>query len=393
MRDYSEIKSMIGTLHRVADKMKTIRMEQTVWQDVQAACQEINRQLYHHPVLKCQNIYQEEDENDLAGGVANLEQLLQIWENTLTSREAHPMDTEFWDIYEFFKYVDVESIYQKVLNYFQRLPEGLRIEFLSLPQRYTFLTGKLDFVREDYSLIRIYVEMMSREVEKYRWLYEHLADYRSKRTLNGIVKYWFSFDIAELHQYTENVFSDYYDLDILQCGSEDVVVDLGAYTGDSIHDYIHNYGMCKKVYAYEITPGTYQTLLDNLSGYPNIDARQKGVGRQHGTMYVNDLKDNAGNKILEKGEIAVEVVSIDDDIKEKITVVKMDIEGSEKDAILGMQQHIQREKPALLISAYHAPDDIFRIPYIINRMRDDYKFYLRFNGSGIWPCDYNLIAV
>lgn len=393
MRDYGEIKSMIETLHRVADKMKTTSVEQTVLQDIQDACQEINRQLFHHSVLKFENTCQEQRINDPSDNVAELEQLLRIWENTIICRETHPMDEVFWEIYEFFKYVDPEVIYQKVLNHFLQLPEAVRIGFLALPQCYTFLTGKLDFVREDYSLIRIYVEMMSREIEKYRWLYEHLADYKSKRTLNGLVKYWFSFDIVELDKYTETIFSEYYDLDILKCGTEEVFVDLGSYTGDSILSYIDNYGMYKKIYAYEITPGTCQTLLDNLSGYSNIDIRQKGVGKQHGTMYVNDHKDIAGNKLLEEGEIAVEVVSIDDDIQEEITVVKMDIEGAEKDAILGMQQHIRREKPALLISAYHVPDDIFKIPFIINSIRDDYKFYLRFNGQGIWTSDYNLIAV
>lgn len=385
MKDYREIKSMIVTLQHVLEKMKDVRVEPSVSEDVHAACQEINMQLYHHTMLK---FIDEERDNCMVC----LEQLIPIWKNTLALRETYPMDAEFWEIYEFFKYIDAEIIYEKVLSYFQCLPEGLRIEFLSLPYRYTFLTGRLNFVEGDYSLIRIHVEMMSREVEKYRWLYEHLVDYRSKRTLNGIIKYWFEFNIADLHRYTENIFSDYYDLDILQCGAEDVLVDLGAYTGDSILDYIQNYGAYKKVYAYEITPGTYQTLVNNLKNYPNIDARQKGVGKQSDTMYVDDDKDNAGNKILEVGETEIQVVSLDEDIQENITVVKMDIEGAEKDALIGMKGHIQREKPALLISTYHIPDDIFRIPFIVYEMRSDYKFYLRFNGRGIWPCDYVLIA-
>lgn len=383
MANYTEIRSMLGTLHHVASTMKDMELEQTVAEDIQAACREMNSQLYYHPVLKIECPYD---------CISNLEQLLPVWEDTLRSREQHPMDEEFWEIYDFFKYVDAEVIYQKVLGHFRSLPEGQQIEYLSLPQRYTFLTGKLDFVAEDYSLIQIYVEMMSREVEKYRWLYEHLADYRSKRTLNGIIKYWFEFNIIDLHRYTENIFSDYYDMDILQCGAEDVLVDLGAYTGDSILNYIRNYRDYKKIYAYEITPGTYQTLLNNLKDYPDIDARQKGVGRKSDSMYADDNKDYAGNKVLEVGEIPVEVVALDEDIHENITVVKMDIEGAEKDALIGMQNHIEREKPALLISTYHIPDDIFEIPYMIYAMRYDYEFYLRFNGRGIWPCDYVLIA-
>lgn len=50
----------------------------------------------------------------------------------------------------------------------------------------------------------------------------------------------------------------------------------------------------------------------------------------------------------------------------------------------------------LLESEYfltHLPEDIFEIPQLISSIRDDYKFYMRFNGMGLWPCDYVLFAV
>ena len=111
-------------------------------------------------------------------------------------------------------------------------------------------------------------------------------------------------------------------------------------------------------------------------------------------MYVNNDGNNAGNKLLSTGDTEVEVVTLDDDISEQISVIKMDIEGAEKDAILGAEYHIRNEKPKLLISAYHLPGDLFDIPCLINDIRDDYKFYIRFNGHGcLWPCDYVLFAV
>ena len=89
-----------------------------------------------------------------------------------------------------------------------------------------------------------------------------------------------------------------------------------------------------------------------------------------------------------------EKVSLDEDIKETISVIKMDVEGDEKNALIGAKRHIIEEKPKLLISAYYFLEDIFEIPYLIYNMRDDYQFYLRFNGKdGIWPCDYILFAM
>lgn len=393
MKDYSQIQSVIGTVDKMIHLMNKQRFGIEILCDIEATCKEVNKQLYYTDYLKFQQSHEVENEDGYREYVGEVKKLRDIWEQSVNNRVRNPLDEEFWEIYDFFRYGDQEEIYQRVVKYFMSLPEGLRIEFLSLPRRYTFLTGKIDIVKNDFSLIRQYVEMMVQKVEKYKWFYEHLADYRSKQTLNGIVRFWFEFNINDLHRYTENVFSDYYDLDILRCGKDDVLVDLGAYTGDSIQDYIHTYGAYKKIYAYEITPGTYQTLLNNLSNYPNIEARQKGVGAKHQIMYVNDNKNGAGNKILDNGEQAVEVVCLDEDIKEPISVVKMDIEGAEMDAIYGMQRHIKNDRPKLLISTYHIPSDIFEIPYILHEMREDYRFYLRFNGRGIWPCDYVLFAV
>ena len=94
------------------------------------------------------------------------------------------------------------------------------------------------------------------------------------------------------------------------------------------------------------------------------------------------------------GNVRIEVVSLDEDIKEPITIIKMDIEGAEKAALRGAYHHIKNEKPRLLISSYHMPEDIFEIPKLIHSIRDDYKFYMRFNGhNGLWPCDYVLFAI
>ena len=182
-------------------------------------------------------------------------------------------------------------------------------------------------------------------------------------------------------------------LDIVHCDNNEVFVDLGAYTGDSITDFINTYGDYKKIYAYELSPSTFQTLESNTREYSNIELRQKGVSSKDGYMYMNDKLNGAGNRILDEGDTKVEVVTLDSDIKEKITLVKMDIEGAEKDAIIGMKNHIRNENPKLMISSYHIPEDIFDIPILINSIRDDYKFYMRFNGCGIWPCDYVLFAI
>ena len=87
------------------------------------------------------------------------------------------------------------------------------------------------------------------------------------------------------------------------------------------------------------------------------------------------------------------MVTLDEDIKEKITTLKMDIEGFEQKAILGATNHIKNDKPKLLLSVYHNNEDLWKIPRMIEEICPGYKFYLRNNGGGIFPTEITLIGI
>lgn len=56
----------------------------------------------------------------------------------------------------------------------------------------------------------------------------------------------------------------------------------------------------------------------------------------------------------------------------RVDLIKMDIEGGERNALRGMQQTITRFKPRMAICIYHRPDDPTVIPEIIRGFRADY---------------------
>ena len=86
-------------------------------------------------------------------------------------------------------------------------------------------------------------------------------------------------------------------------------------------------------------------------------------------------------------------MTLDEDIEEKITLLKMDIEGAEYQALLGAADHIRNDYPVLAISVYHSNEDLLRIPQLIRDFCSDYRFYLRYYGGAIYPSEYVLIAV
>ena len=110
-------------------------------------------------------------------------------------------------------------------------------------------------------------------------------------------------------------------------------------------------------------------------------------------MFIEENKFSiSANKTSKKGDLSVDAVSLDSDIKEKITMLKMDIEGGEKDAILGAKNHITKDLPTMFLSVYHNNTDLFMIPKLINSFTKNYNFYLRYYGGCVYPTEIVLIC-
>ena len=110
-------------------------------------------------------------------------------------------------------------------------------------------------------------------------------------------------------------------------------------------------------------------------------------------MFLKENGELSSSQVSDDGNILVNMVCLDDDIKEEITIIKSDIEGSEVKALIGAKGHIINEHPKLLISIYHSNNDVWQIPKMIKEMDDSYRFYLRYHGGSIYPTEITLIAL
>jgi hypothetical protein len=79
----------------------------------------------------------------------------------------------------------------------------------------------------------------------------------------------------------------------------------------------------------------------------------------------------------------VPVVNIDAVLKgAPVNYIKLNIEGAELATLEGAQDSIRRHRPILAISAYHAPDHLWRVPELIHAIVPSYKLHLRQQDSG-----------
>ncbi|MFA6740691.1 MAG: FkbM family methyltransferase [Arcobacteraceae bacterium] len=113
----------------------------------------------------------------------------------------------------------------------------------------------------------------------------------------------------------------------------------------------------------------------------NVNFISKGLSNHKDTLKF-DMGSGSASKISEIGAITIEVDTLDNLVKEKITFIKMDIEGAEGLAIEGMKNHILNDYPKMAISVYHKVDDFWKIPQQIFNIRNDYDIYMRHYTEG-----------
>lgn len=293
-----------------------------------------------------------------------------------------------------------EILLEAIKLNFSKLPEDFKKSYQENTQIYNMngAHGIIDEEKNIYTRLELRANQLANHWEDLLWMYTMLQDYRSKATLSYVLWSWVNFDLKPITALSCHPFANYFDLDILKPVKNEVFVDLGCFDGTTILDYINSYGAgYKRIYAYEPTPDMYKILQVTFKSVSGIVFRQKAVSDKSGEMYlVEDAVIQTRNAIKETGDIKVEVVTLDEDIQEPITFLKMDIEGSEQSAIRGAAKHIQRTKPKLAITVYHAPEDLWQVARIIDEIQPGYKFYMRRTALYIHahiPTEVSILAV
>ena len=287
-----------------------------------------------------------------------------------------------------------QELYHQIRLSFENIPDITKKSMIKFFNQFLYWGG-IDIENNNYEEIELKVQELKEHVSDFEELYLNLEDYRSKKLLYAILNNWVHYDFQTLSEVTEKCYDDYFDLDLIPACNNEVFVDLGAYTGDSTISFLRNYGdSYKKIYAYEITPATYQVLNENLRDYSNIVCYLKGVGDKRGSISVVDsLVDSSANTALLSADGTIPMITLDEDIREEITIIKADIEGMEQEALRGAVNHIKNDHPKLLISVYHKNEDLWKIPKMIKEIDPTYKLYLRYHGGNVYPTEITLIAI
>lgn len=189
----------------------------------------------------------------------------------------------------------------------------------------------------------------------------------------------------------------------------DVALDVGGCWGDTALWLAHHVGEEGAVHTFEPTPRNRGLLERNLSLNPDLAPRV--------TVWADPLGPVAGETVWVRDGVSAGAqmqpeLPTDDDPHERESVelrtetidalvarralprvdfLKIDVEGADVGVLEGAAETLREHRPRLALACYHKPDDLVRLPDLVDALGLPYRWYLQ--CSTMTPVDTVLFGV
>lgn len=222
--------------------------------------------------------------------------------------------------------------------------------------------------------------------KKIFYTYNLLKDYISKKIFINLINFRITGKINYLEYSLNNMLNNKNDL--LNFNDNEVFIDIGAYNGDTIKEFLKiNNNKFKKIYAFECDKKNFLKLKKNIVENNQIKLYNIAIfnkktkviisGNATRNTYIINNNNNFLYNQIKNNYYEIEADKLDNLIFEHPTYIKYDVEGTEMLALQGSKKIIKNYLPKLCISIYHKNNDMFDIPIFINQISKKYDFYIR----------------
>lgn len=226
--------------------------------------------------------------------------------------------------------------------------------------------------------------------ENIRTAYSLLSDDESKRVFENALYFLYSGKLSYLEKIEsskDDVFNN-----ILKLSDNEQYLDLGAYRGDTVDEFLHYTNGYKKIVAVEPNLKNHNKLIEHCTNLDNFYSENVGISDSVSSAFVS--KGGGRQSVLnDTNGVEIRTVNVDT-LKDRygdFTYIKADIEGMEHKMLLGAINTL-KTKPKLNIAAYHTNSDFFTLIEKIHSINSEYKIHLR--KHPYIPCwDLNIYCI
>lgn len=238
------------------------------------------------------------------------------------------------------------------------------------------------------------MDFLTENKEHLEQVYHMLADNQSRRVFSDVLNFRISGKLKYLWASTTDRREDYQE--ILRLGRQESYVDLGAYRGDTVQEFLEMTNGCyQRIVALEPDAKNFLKLQETIRAYGLKNVLLKNMGAwDKEDMLPFQGKAGRNSTFSFSGKACVPVDSVDHILNgAAATFIKMDVEGAETPALLGCRETIARWRPKLFVSAYHYDRDLFALPLLIRQLCPEYHIYLRRHPYiPAWETNYFAVA-
>lgn len=231
-------------------------------------------------------------------------------------------------------------------------------------------------------------ELVAENREKISAARNLLADDESRRIFDGIIEGKLT---GSLHTLLDASSSPERDHEELFSGKKySSYADLGAYNGDTVNEFLSLFPEAEEIIAVEPDKKTFkklQTVCNKLnSESPSLCIETYNAAAWDGcgnlSFCTHGNRGSSGFRIAsvgDEGETSL-IPALTLDIilgGRSADFIKYDVEGAEKNALLGSAETILRFTPDICLSLYHRSEDLYELPLLLESICPGYRMFLR----------------